>query len=326
MKTMMKLNLARHIGLWTLFGSGTVYQASATILPDNIQAALERQDVAYIEQPGYQLVDLDGTFWDRYYTILDEQAKKTGQVPKTNTISMPDSEMAPIERALRVLETAAGELPHVRYQIEYQPVYLPDLDYWEPRAHIQITRFNLGPTVRREVLAAYGPENTASPEEFGVGPHVRWRFVVAPVQNMKADIWMAAQQTLSPEQAQAADCFGTPCLSTEMIEGPSAEWQAFDASVPNKFLDLAGATGLVADTALGSSNLGYGEIVEGSNASAAQLILVATDGLGSDPIIDVMAYEPVVMDDAIQSMWLRRIQIEPNVDWMQLPIYRPGRN
>lgn len=308
--------------------------ASAVVLPDEVLQALERQDNAFVRQAGYTPVELDAPFWDRYYKLLDAWFQKSGRRANPASVSMPDSDMGPIEKAVRVLEAEDGKLPRVRYHIEYRRVTLPELDYWEPRAHIQVTRFNLGPLLRREVVAAHGAENTASHEEFGIGPHVRWRFVIGPMQNQRSNPWAATRQVLSAAQAQAADCLDTPCLSTQPAEGPATGWKELDTppqfALPatGEFSDAAAAAGSVAGAGLGPSNDGYGEAVEGIGATAPQLILVATDGLGSDPAVDVLAHEPAVMDDAIARLWTRRVEFVGgfgSVSWSQLPVYRPGR-
>lgn len=306
--------------------------AGATILSDEVQQALERQDKAFVEQPGYTPVELDNPYWDRYHELLDAWFQKSGHRTNPASISMPDSDMGPIEKAVRVLEAQDGKLPRVRYHIEYRRVALPELDHWEPRAHIQVTRYNLGPLLRREVVASHGAENTALPEEFGIGPHVRWRFVIGPMQGQWSNPWFATRQVLSAADAQAADCLGTPCLSTDAAEGPPSGWPELSEDAQRrtrgKFSDPAEAAGIVAgEPPPGEEDqtLGYGEMVEGPDTPS--LILVVTDGLGSDPAVDVLAHYPRVMDDAIAQIWTRRVDYGYGgpIFRSQLPVYRLGR-
>lgn len=312
---------------WSL-GAGMV---SARVLSDEVQQALEQQDNAHVQQPGFVEVELDAALWERHYRLLDDWLSKSGQSSASATATLPDSDMGPIERAMRLIEAREGKLPRVRYHIEYRRVALPALDDWEPRAQLQISRFNLGPVLRRELLAALGAENVAAPEEFGIGPHVRWRFVIGPAQGMKAEIWRSARQLLGAAEAEAADCLGIPCLSTDLVAGPTSGWQEleqppqFAPPLAGEFADAAAAAGIVAAAGLGPDNLGYGEMVETASPTAPQLVLLVSEGLGADPALEVLALQPAVMDDAIAQLWLRRVEMAPGVSWSQLPIYRPGR-
>src|SRR5690606_22162753 len=129
-----------------------------------------------------------------------------------SSINLPDADLDPIARSVLLVEAYEAPLPHARYRIAYSMNVAPD--YPESRNdHVEVTRYNLGPT-RRNDLKRYMPENQlANPEEFGVGPHVSWRFVLSPVMGMQAALLYASRTELSETQAQAADCLGEPCLS-----------------------------------------------------------------------------------------------------------------
>lgn len=303
---------------------------SAAVIPEAVQQALSQQDQQYVQQQGSAAVILNAAFWADYYSQLDDWRVRTGRDDGTRA-SMPDSSMTPLERAVRLFEAVEGKLPYVRYRITYRRASLSEYDYWQPRGHIEISRFNLGRIVRDELLAAHGATHTATPEAFGIDPHVRWRLVMAPTQGLNADVQAVTRQVLNATDALAADCFGVPCLSTTLVEGPVNGWQELDAppqfALPlvGGFTDLAAAVGSVAAAGLGPSHDGYGESIEVEGRARPQLLLVASEGLGTDPMVDVLAHQPRVMDDAIAELWQRRVEVASSVFWNERIVYRLGR-
>ncbi len=133
-----------------------------------------------------------------------------------------DADLDALTRSILIFEAQEIDLPHVRYQVHYSvntDTEIPELK----QDYIEVTRYNLGPTRRTDLLQYLEAENVADVSEFGVGPHVSWRFAMAPVMGMQADVIYAARKEIPDNHAQQAMCFSQPCLSLEATELPSTQ-------------------------------------------------------------------------------------------------------
>lgn len=295
--------------------------ACAAVLPDEAGKALDRQTRAFVEVEGFAAVEFEQAFWDeRYYT--PERFPEAAE----DALSLPDAYLRPIARAILLMEAEEGVLPRVRYKVEYLRAPSPGEDVVLEIAHLQLTRFNLGPELHREVVADYGAENVAPAEEFGVGPHVSWRLVMQPVMGQMADVSAASRRVLDEDEARATDCLGTPCLSIDPAWGPEDGWKILPQSPDT--VAVSSSQPAVAADALGHALQGehaYGEMQDDSRGKP-QLILVISDGVdGQDPPVVAVGQVPNAMDDAIEQHWVRRIQTDTGVYWEQRFVYRPGR-
>ncbi len=306
--------------LWALGGITTV---GAAVLPDEVGQALDRQTRAFVAAEGHDTLDLDQDFWDeRYYT--------PGRFPEmvAGGPSLPDAHLRPVARAILLLEAYEGVLPRVRYKLEYRRAPSPDENFPFEIGHIQLTRFNLGPELRRQAVSAYGAESVAPAKAFGVGPHVRWRLVLQPAMTQVADVVAISRRVLSDAEAEAIDCLGTPCLSTDPAWGPEDGWKPLPS--PPATATVSRSRPAIAAADLGEALQGdaaYGESSEGGSDSEPQLILVISAGIdGQDPPVAAVGQVPNALDDAIEQYWIRRIESDTSVDWERRFIYRPGRS
>lgn len=295
----------------------------AAVLPDETGQALDRQTRAFVATESYETIELDQAFWDeRYYT--------PERFPKMAVGSpiLPDARLRPVARAILLLEAHEGVLPRVRYKLEYRRAPSPDENFPLEIGHVQLTRFNLGPELRRQAVSAYGAESVAPAEAFGVGPHVRWRLVLQPAMGQLADVVAISRRVLSDAEAKAIDCLGTPCLSTEPAWGPEDGWKPLPS--PPATATVSRSRPAIAAADLGEALQGdaaYGESSEGGSAGKPQLILVISAGIdGQDPPVAAVGQVPNALDDAIEQYWIRRIESDTSVDRERRFVHRPGRS
>src|SRR5699024_362575 len=108
-------------------------------------------------------------------------------------------------------------------KIEYAPYYDGYSGY---RANVQITRFNLGPKIREELIADYGEEHAAPAEELGVGPHVSWRVVFQPIQGKLSMTSAIVRKELTDAEAEKIQCIEIPCMSLSQPRRGEEKWTA----------------------------------------------------------------------------------------------------
>lgn len=331
----MKIHLERLVGglacslLLTLAGMAAV---SAVVLPDDITEKLAQLKDSYLLADGFtRIQDIESLTEDHWYT--------NERFPEWNTESvfLPDSAMTPVQKAVMLVEHIETSLPHVRYLVRFRSEFVFNDGYSaSPRAHVSVTRLNLGPDYRKDLVAEVGEAHLASPREFGVGPHVSWRFVFSTIQGQNAHLEGASRKEVADNEAALMTCLDIPCLSLDLPEGPldgmeevdapEYDIQAHDAdAVPAYNSRMGHIAGLLAATALGDN--GYGEPVEGlaPGQSPVQIVLSAGVG-GQDPADAGIMHQTHVMDDAIAELWHARVQWGSHISWMRHIVYRPGRH
>lgn len=136
------------------------------------------------------------------------------------------SSVSPIEKALLVIEASEAPLERVRYIIRYREQQSDG----DTVALTEVRRFNLGPAIRNETIAAYGAENTAGPETFGIGPHVAWRIATLSTQTELAVLVGAGRRELSDRQAMNQTCQPRPCLSLDLLDD-YADWRQLTQAI-----------------------------------------------------------------------------------------------
>lgn len=138
---------------------------------------------------------------------------------------MASSDVSAVEAALLLVDLAealrpeAGFIPRLRYVVR---VGIEAIDGIE-LSFVEVERYNLGPAIRLETVAAYGEENTAAPDAFGVGPHVAWRFVTQPAAKSSALLLAAGRKEISEDEAMGRNCLPRPCLSLAPLDD-LADW------------------------------------------------------------------------------------------------------
>ncbi|NYT62593.1 hypothetical protein H0A66_09750 [Alcaligenaceae bacterium] len=281
--------------------------AQAAVLPEEAATRLETEAEAFVQTKGYTSVNVD--------TLADKKYYSTALFPglKSNGMFAPDASLDPVTKAVLQLDSRENILPRVRYRISYNMGYLPGMpEAWQ--SYVEVTRFNLGPAVRADLQASIPPEHLGSAASFGVGPHVSWRFVMAPRMGMLSDIVSASRKVLTNAQATALDCLGVPCLSLEDPTGPGSTWHgvatpslgepAFSAHhqglerparVAQELLTLAAPEGL--------------EATPYRPETPRMVFVVSMNVSGQEEAVHGLLHNIDVMDDAIASVWTQRFQI-----------------
>ena len=331
----MKAHLQRFVTslacslMLAIAGPATVY---AVVLPDDITEQLKELKDNYLLADGFtRMQDMESMTEDEWYT--------NERFPKWNTDSvfLPDSSMTPIQKAVMLVEHLEKSLPHVRYRVRFRPEFVFNDDFSAPpRAHVSVTRFNLGPERRKSLAEEVGEEHLASAQEFGVGPHVSWRFVFSAIQGQNAHLEGASRKEVADNEAGVMQCLDIPCLHLELPEGPADGMEEVDApdydtqahdpdSVPAYNSSMGNMAALLAASAVGEN--GYGEPIEGLAPGQSPLQLVLSAGVGGqDPADAGIMHQTHIMDDAIAELWHARLQWGSHVSWMRHIVYRPGRN
>lgn len=260
---------------------------------------------SYVQAKGFQAVKTDPLEGKRYYA--------TARFPRQGASAfLPDADLAAPVRAMLLLDSHEGALPHARYLIDYQlssEAATPD----ETRAYVDITRINLGPTVRADLATSIPPEHLAPAKAFGTGPHVRWRFAMSPRRGMSAGLDAASRMQISAQQAATLDCLGQPCTRLETAEGPKGNWKPRAlAKLPPSFARSTPA-GVAPASAVEHLLSLMGEdaqqaVAFSANAPRLTFVVSANAG-GQETQTTGLARNRIVFDDSVGTQWLRFRQI-----------------
>ncbi len=124
--------------------AGSVHAASPAAM-----GVLDQHALAFVKTPGRQVVDADLLAGEKYYTPQ--------RFPKQAGLSMPDADLDAVTKSILLLESLEPPLPRVRYLVTYNVVSPPDYPDFQ-RELVEVTRFNMGPTLRLD-LADSVPQN-----------------------------------------------------------------------------------------------------------------------------------------------------------------------
>lgn len=258
-------------------------------------------DNGFIEQSADELVGAD------YYsekTFLEKASSAAA-------VFLPDADLDGLPRTILLLEAQEVELPHVRYHVNYNSysdTEIPELKH----EYIEVTRYNLGPARRDDLLQYVETEHIASPAEFGVGPHVSWRFALAPNMGMQASVLYAARKEITDSAAQQSMCFAQSCLSLEAPELPQGQTQVLAPTL------LAPATYHAENTAGMTrparvleelwAELKSEDPLPYSKSFPQFVFVISMDVIGQDSLSIGAGLQTIVLDDSIAKVWLQRTQ------------------
>lgn len=222
------------------------------------------------------------------------------QLPETDSVFWQHGRLNPFAKAALLIELADGPLEHYRLHFTVERLQLDTGAAPLPAVLLQVDRYNLGPALRAEYVEELGEENTGTPEEFGVGPDVSWRFLMAQVQGIYADVQGAAR---SSDLAPGATCFEGPCGDPGSTLPGSIVWQEetpadpvpsdnvaqlFPAlPFPVQLLELADSAGWL--NAYGSEG---GELEAGLDVN-----------LGQDAGSILTVHSSGLLDDSVTAIW-----------------------
>lgn len=143
---------------------------------------------------------------------------RAGLDDNPSSVFWPDADLSPATRATELIAAQSGYSPHGRLWIQEEQVEIVPEGAGGPMTVSLITAqiYNLGEVVRAELIESIGSEHVAPPSAFGTGANVEWRFVMRPVQGMRADLVAAGRQEIgSPGEMF---CARAPCLSPNPLD------------------------------------------------------------------------------------------------------------
>lgn len=302
----------------SLFAAGV---AHAAVLPEDVMSRLETEAEAFVQSTGYTPVDID--------TLADKKYYSAALFPglKSNAMFAPDADLDAVTKAVLQLDSRETPLPRVRYRIRYNMGYLPGAPEAQ-QSYIEVIRLNMGPAIRADLRGSVPPEHLASAASFGVGPHVSWRFVMAPRMGMLSDIVSASRKVLTNAQAATLDCLGMRCLSLASPEGPGGTWHAATAPALGKPAYAASHQGL-ARPARVAQELLLTAAPDGLEAAPyhpetpRMIFVISLNVNGQEEAVHGLLHDVAVMDDALASVWTQRLQVSGvPVDFSQLFVDR----
>lgn len=188
-----------------------VYQQRQLLMHDQAQK--------FAQINGYQGIDPERLISDNYYSNFTASAG----------VFAPDADIDALTRAILLVEAQEADLPHVRYLIKlnlHTDTEIPELT----QRYIEVNRYNLGPSIHADLAESIPAEHVAKLSEFGVGPHVSWRFAMAPVMGLQADVLYATRKEITDTEAQKTMCFSEACLSLEGSRLPEQYTQQLNAT------------------------------------------------------------------------------------------------
>ena len=223
-----------------------------------------------------------------------------------------DADLDALTRSILIFEAQEIDLPHVRYQVHYSvntDTEIPELK----QDYIEVTRYNLGPTLRNDLLQHLDAGNVADVSEFGVGPHVSWRFAMAPVMGMQADVIYAARKEIPDSYAQQAMCFSQSCLSLDATELPSTQTHILERPLlsPAKYR-AESAYGVLQPARMLEelwAAFASDESLPYIKNQPQFVFVISANVVGQDSSTLGTGLQAVVLDDAIEQVWLQRAQM-----------------
>lgn len=259
----------------------------------------------FVSAKGFQKVESETLEGDRYYT--------SARFPKQGSSAFhPDADLPAPVRAMLMVDSHDGALPHARYRITYQPTSEPATPD-DTRHFVEITRFNLGPAVHAGLVGTVPAEQLADIKAFGVGPHVAWRFAMSPMRGMVAGLDAASRRVVSAKEAANFDCLGQPCARLPSSEGPSGQWKS--QRLPTLPPGYARSTkqGIAPASAAEQLLALLGEDAQRAEPYAENMqrlvLVVSANAGGQEKGVTGLARNALVFDDAIGTQWARVQQL-----------------
>ncbi len=264
---------------------------------------------AFVQAPGFEPIAVD-PLWDQLHEALPASS---------HSIQRATANLSSAALAALALELTESPLPRQRQQVR-QGVIMQNEDVAgaAPVSLVEITRFNLGPAVRQDLVESLGEAQVAPLSEFGEGPHVVWRLATQELQGNRAALIAASRRVLTEAEAAALSCMGEPCLTPYNVVLELAPWPEPEGlEVDEEWARLA-TLGGGAHVAAALQHL-QGE-VEGeavaieSSADVAQGSVLRNEavvelGLGQDDGMDSAWRHGGLMDDSIKAQWQRLLML-----------------
>lgn len=271
---------------------------------------LDSQAQKFVQAKGYVAVDPETVADNDYYSQKNFPASGS-------SINVPDANLDPITRAMLLVESKEVSLPHVRYRVTYNMNVSNDV----PEAkhdYVEVTRYNLGPSIRNDLQESVAGGSIADLSEFGVGPHVSWRFAMAPVMGIQSDLLYASRKEISDAEAQKADCLGERCLDLIDPLGPDRNWQLTPApqlaapvyatrSDLSPSINITRPTRVIEELWALMSGEGMDQLPFQEEKPQFEFV-ISWNTFGQDVAVSGVAKQSQVMDDSIAQVWSHRFE------------------
>lgn len=130
----------------------------------------------------------------------------------------PDADLPPVARATEIFAARDGFAPHGRIWLSQEDVDITPEGAGGPMpvSLIRLQTFNLGAARRDALMDILDADAVAPLAAFGAGPDIEWRFVMRPVQGMRADIVAAARLEIAA--GDAVECGPSTCTTPEPLD------------------------------------------------------------------------------------------------------------
>ncbi len=279
--------------------------------------SLDAEINRFIEADGFERVDV--SLLEK--VLLDEWVDN-GEIS-------PGGSVGPLEKALII---ATAEIPSTRTRTALSYGEMVDEEYG-PVSFIEVRHYNLGPSIRKQVIADYGEGDVADAEAFGLGDHMAWRFIFQPLMGSSAALMDASSMVIPEKAASKADCMGRPCLDPFVGFDETGEWEEIPGNLPvwpelyaKEAEEVATPAHAVAELAVlgfwanaesGSYQWTGGEHPESIGDATPYRFIGIDRQLGQDTSIDVVWRETEVMDDALSAVLFRRVDVAGSVYLMR---------
>ena len=320
-----------HAGILLLALTGIASSVAAAVVPQG-DGRLERASEAFVAAPGFRTVDADSLIDGAWYSEQRFRAQ-----PPT-AVRQPDADLDPLTKAMLMVEAREPALERARYRISYS--LLADADVPEHAlALVEVTRFNLAPAMRRQLIENYGAENVGAAGAEQRVAHVSWRFVSRANQGQRADIVAAARREWSDAAAARMDCLAQPCLGLDSSHAERAGFKPLSTPKLSRavYRDRWLAEGADGQDSIASPVRVVEELFAYATAEGHDpttrldpdkpqfLLLVSlNDGAQEDNSKGVLR-QAELMDDAIAERQISRNEWPGTVEWRQLIRPRAGR-
>lgn len=182
------------------------------------------------------------------------------QQADAGAVRWPDADWSAVARAVEVFAAQDGFAPHGRMMLRAQPMELAPAGAGGQVALtlIRLQAFNLGQARRDDLRGLLGEDVVAPAAQFGAGPDVEWRFVMRPVQGMRADIVAAGWREI--DARADVDCAPASCRSADLLDG-----DALGLACSNAAAVSGAVSGRGAATRLGQMMRGVDDAAPGTD-------------------------------------------------------------
>ncbi|WP_083007444.1 hypothetical protein [Halomonas sp. GT] len=301
----------RPLAFCVAFGACGVVFGGEMAADQRLEEAASLEDVAAVFIP-------EDTWQRQKATALEEQLREAlTDNGGSDSVFLADADMGPLGKALLAVLNEEPAIPHVRYRLRYaQANVASELSSPLIVELVEISRFNLGPSRRAELIEIYGEKQVAPAAEFGQAPDVAWRLVTRPIMGQVAGLVHVARRELS--QKHAADCLEFSCRDVNSLNEAVRDWPEFEPIEPlfdQGPLELSvlqvGLEKLGLHDEPGHTGWRIPEWPESVAAGEPFIDVYIERGLGQDDALDLVIHHDQLMDDHTRALWERLIVLGP---------------